>query len=174
MGQIITLHICSNKNLNIEFSQSLSLSPSCLFSSHCYCCLSIPHSQTRNLEPFLGVLYSSITITNRLSWPFTLRLQSLITPLCWESVMLGPSFWRMFPSFYWENVSTRFKMSVALVKKNCFKMSVALHFQYNFNFFLSILPSINTQKNFSHNFQCNFNFVFFLSILVKVLCLIII
>ena len=62
-------------------------------------------------------------------------------------------------------------MSVALTKKVCFKMSVALHFQYNFNF----LPLINTQTFLSANFQYNFfNFVFFLGILVKVLCLMII
>jgi len=65
-------------------------------------------------------------------------------------------------------------MSVALAKKVCFKMSVALHFQYNFNFFLPTLPSINTQTFLSANFQCNFNFVFFLGILVKMLCLMII
>jgi len=53
-------------------------------------------------------------------------------------------------------------------------MSVALYFQYNFNFFLPTLPSINTQTFLSHNFQCNFNFVFSLNILVKVLCLMII
>jgi len=70
--------------------------------------------------------------------------------------------------------SLRFKMSVALTKKVCFKMRVALHFQYNFNFFLPNLPSINIQTFLSPNFQCNFNFVFFLGILVKVLCLMII
>jgi len=70
--------------------------------------------------------------------------------------------------------SLRFKMSVALVKKNCFKMSVVLHFQYNFNFFLLTLPSINTQTFLSHNFRCNFNFVCFLYILVKLLSLMII
>ena len=53
-------------------------------------------------------------------------------------------------------------------------MNVTLHFQYNFNFFLPTLPSINTQTFLSHNFQCNFNFVFFSGILVKVLCLMII
>ena len=59
-------------------------------------------------------------------------------------------------------------------KKNCFKMNVVLHFQYNFNFFLTTLPSINTSTFLSHNLQCNFKFVFFLSSLVKVLCLMII
>jgi len=33
-------------------------------------------------------------------------------------------------------------------QKNCFKMNVTLHFQYNFNFLLPTLPSINT-PNFS-------------------------
>jgi len=47
-------------------------------------------------------------------------------------------------------------------QKNCFKMNVTLHFQYNFNFFLSTLPSINTPTFPSHNFQCNFKFVFLL------------
>jgi len=41
-------------------------------------------------------------------------------------------------------------------------------------FFLPTLPSINTPTFLSHNFQCNFKFVFFLGILVKVLCLMII
>ena len=40
--------------------------------------------------------------------------------------------------------SLRFKMSVTLAKKNCFKMNVTLHFQSNFNFFLPISPSTNT------------------------------
>ena len=53
-------------------------------------------------------------------------------------------------------------------------MSDVLHFQYNFNFFLPTFSLINTQTFLSHNFQCNFNFVFFLGILVKVLCLMII
>jgi len=70
--------------------------------------------------------------------------------------------------------SLRFKMSVALAKKNCFKMNVTLHFQYNFNFFLPTLSSMNALTFLSHNSQCNFIFVFFLSILVKVLCLMII
>jgi len=51
-------------------------------------------------------------------------------------------------------------------------MNVTLHFQYNF--FFSTLPSINALILLSHNSQCNFIFVFFLDILVKVLCLIII
>jgi len=73
--------------------------------------------------------------------------------------------------------SLRFKMSVVLAKKNCFKMNAILHFQYNFNFFLPTLPSINTSTFFSLNFQCNFKFVFFIlnnGSLVKVLCLMII
>jgi len=70
--------------------------------------------------------------------------------------------------------SLRFKMSIILVKKNCFKINVTLHFQYNFNFFLSTLPSINTSTFLTHNFQYNFKFVFFLDSLVKVLCLMII
>jgi len=53
-------------------------------------------------------------------------------------------------------------------------MKVTLHFQYNFNFSLSTLPSINTSTFLSHNFQCNFKFFFFLGSLVKTLCLIII
>jgi len=65
-------------------------------------------------------------------------------------------------------------MSVALTKKICFKINVTLHFQYNFNFFLPTLPSINVLTFLLHNSQCNFIFVFFLGILVKVLCLMII
>ena len=37
--------------------------------------------------------------------------------------------------------SLRFKMSVTLAKKNCFKMNVTFSFQYNNNFFFSIVPS---------------------------------
>ena len=73
-----------------------------------------------------------------------------------------------------KNYSFRFIMSVTLAKKICFQMNVTLHFQYNFNFFLSTLPSINTSTFLSHNFQCNFKFVFFLGSLVKMLCLMII
>jgi len=65
-------------------------------------------------------------------------------------------------------------MSATLAKKNCLKMNVTLHFQYNFNFFLPTLPSINTSTFLLHNFQCNFKFVFFLDSLVKVLRLMII
>jgi len=57
------------------------------------------------------------------------------------------------------NYSLRFKISVTLAKKNCFKMNVTLHFQYNFNFFL---PTLLSPTFLSHNFQCNFKFVFFL------------
>jgi len=42
-------------------------------------------------------------------------------------------------------------------QKNCFKMNVTLHFQYNFNFFLSTLHSINTPTFLSHNYQFNFS-----------------
>jgi len=44
--------------------------------------------------------------------------------------------------------SIRFKMSVTLTKKNCFKMNVTLHFQYNFNFF-SPNFTLNKYSNFS-------------------------
>jgi len=61
-----------------------------------------------------------------------------------------------------------------LVKKNYFKMNVTFHFQYNFNFFLPTLPTINTLTFLLHNFQYNFKFVFFLGSLVKLLYLMII
>jgi len=59
-------------------------------------------------------------------------------------------------------------------QKSLFQNECRFTFQYNFNFFLPTLPSINTQTFLSANFQCNFNFVFFLGILVKMLCLMII